>query len=157
MVTPADILARLRAAGVVVSLRPDGRVETRGRVPAELVSPFVQHRDAIALELRRVEESAPESGGELAAIDREAATLRRVSLGLGPEVDAVLWRVLDRLDLAAADQVWRAVENADRRGILSKLVAWLRSLDAAGTDGARVRTLIAAGPGQHHYDDEGAP
>ena len=157
MVTPADILARLRAAGVVVSLRPDGRVETRGRVPAELVSPFVQHRDAIALELRRVGELAPEAVGELAAIDREAATLRRVSLGLGAEVDAVLWPVLDRLDLATADRVWRAVENADRRGIFSKLVAWIRSLDAASTDGASVRALIETGPGQHHYHDEGAP
>jgi len=177
VVTASDILARLRLARVAVEVRANGRIETRGRVPDELKPLIRQHRDEIEVELRgHAEETAPaptptadvaakltaadtaeEAAGELRAVAREANLLQHVSAGLGPEIDGALWRVLDRLldarDMAMADRVWRQVKDGLRRGILSRLVGWLRSLDRAGIDLVRVRRLIETGPGLHPYHD----
>jgi hypothetical protein len=104
---------------------------------------------------------APEAAGELAACAREGELLARVSTGLGLEVDSTLWRVLERVldarEMPLADLIWRHVLDADRRGILSRLVAWIRALDRAGADLARVRELVETGPGQHAHHDEGIP
>ena len=162
--TPAALLARAGAAGCRVFLRADGVVRVEPAPPADLLADLRQHRDAIAAELRR-QASVPagdvEAAGELAAVAREGEVLRRVEVGLGEETDATLWRVLDRLlgahDLALADRLWQHVVAADRRGIYSRLVGWVRSLDAAGADIARVRALVDAGPGRHAYHDAGAP
>lgn len=100
-----------------------------------------------------------EAAGELNACAREAAILRRIGMGLGNDVDAALWRVIERLlewrDLETADLLWSRAVSALDRGILSRLVGWVRSLDAAGADKNLVRSLVAGGPDQHDYRSGG--
>ena len=162
MTVVADLLARCAAAGAPLRLDVTGHVVADRPPPAELAAAVRQHREAIALELRRRSDpDAPgwtEATGELAACAREGELLVRVRTGLGFEVDGALWRVLDRVlgarDLALADRLWRHVLDADRRGIYSRLIGWLRSLDHAGADLRRVRGLVETGPGLHPHHDE---
>jgi len=163
-----DLLARVAAAGVTLSLEPDGRVAFRGSPFPDLLAELRAHKAAIAEELRRQAlatrarppaDSAPDHAGELAATDRAHALLRRLSTGLGAEVDAAMWRVLDRLldarDLRVAERLWKQVTEADRRGIYSRLVGWLRALDRAGEDIGALRALVESGPAVHAYHDAG--
>ncbi len=165
MTAPAVLIARLTASGYRLRLRPDGGVRIEPTPPADLLAELRRRRDEIQGELRRrasvptVTDTA-DHAGELAACCREGELLVRVRTGLGDEIDATLWRVLDRVldarDLALADQLWQHVLDADRRGIYSRLVGWLRSLDHAGHDLHRVRALVETGPVAHPHHDQGA-
>lgn len=160
-VTIQELVARMEAAGYTLALREDGGVRVRPVPPPEVVAELRGRRPELEALLGGSGSPpvpSPEAAGELAACDRENALLRRVETGLGAEVDAALWRVVDRLldrrDLGTADAVWKRVVNALDRGILSRLVGWLRSLDRAGDDHAAVLRLVSTGPGHHAYHDQ---
>lgn len=171
----SDLLERCAAAGVPLRLDERGRVVADRSPPADMAAQVRQQRDAIVEELRRraggvtapvatrpppagepaALDAAREAAGELAACDREADLLRRVETRLGAETYATLWNIIDRLlerrDLATANALWLLVVDALDRGILSRLVGWLRSLDRAGTDVVELRRLVSSGPGMHDY------
>lgn len=150
MVAGAEILHDLRAAGVRVAVRTDGRIETRGRVPTALTQHLRAHRDAV-LNALRAESTITEAAGELSACQNETHALHRLRTGLGDEIDAQLWSVLDRLDRPRAERSWSHVQRALADGLLSRLVGWVRSLAAA--DGAQLDALLAGGPRAHPYHD----
>lgn len=82
--------------------------------------------------------------GELAACDRDDAITKRISTGLGSEVDAALFRVLARLDQISAGRVWSVVESGDRAGELHRTANWIRAMDQASSNEA-LGLLVAAG------------
>lgn len=161
--TITTLLRRAAAAGVRLLLEGT-RVRFQGRATPALLAELRQHKAEVVLELRRrageilvASDTDHEADGELGAYRRESDLLRRVETGLGPGVSATLWRVLDRVlaahDVGLAERLWRHVVEAERRGIFSRLVAWLRALDGVGDDLVTVHQLVQRGVGGHPYHD----
>lgn len=147
--TAAALLAQLREAGYRIRLRDDGAgVRVEPRPPEVLVAELVPCRAALLDLLRREAEPV---AGELAACQREADDLHRLRTGLGDDVDGLLCSTLDRLDTDRAERCWHHVRRALADGLLSRLVAWVRSL--ADAHGSQLDALLASGPRAHGYHD----
>lgn len=164
-----DLLASAAAAEVVLTLEPDGRIRFRGKPSPELLAELRAHKAEIADELRRLAlapsatapaTDATDHAGEIVACDREHALLRRLSTGPSaptstPRSGACSTTSSTPATCTSPSAFWQQVVQADRRGILSRLVGWLRSLDRAGEDLGAVRALVDSGPAAHVYHDAG--